>query len=101
MTKEVSIIDLVKVIRSKNAGPFELTFDIIFKDKETYEKVKKTKVITKELIAKLYHVPIEKVLYFVEFDPANAIKATIVRPWWIREASERPMFMVLNNTPRF
>jgi len=64
MTKEVSIIDLASVIRSKNAGPFELTFDIIFKDKETYEKVKKTKVITKELIAKLYHVPIEKVLYF-------------------------------------
>ena len=80
MIKEVSIIDLASVIRSKNAGPFELTFDIIFKDKETYEKVKKTKVITKELIAKLYHVPIEKVLYFVEFDPANAIKATIVRP---------------------
>ena len=60
MTKEVSIVDLVKVIRSKNAGPFELTFDIIFKDKETYEKVKKTKVITKELIAKLYHISIEK-----------------------------------------
>ena len=80
MTKEVSIIDLVKVIRSKNAGPFELTFDIIFKDQETYEKVKRTKVITKELIAKLYQVPIEKVLYFVEFDPANAIKATIVKP---------------------
>jgi len=74
MTKEVSIIDLVKIIRSKNAGPFEVTFDIIFKDKETYEKVKKTKVITKELIAKLYHISIEKVLYFVEFDPANAIK---------------------------
>jgi len=80
MTNEVSIIDLVKVIRSKNAGPFELTFDIIFKDKETYEKVKKAKVITKELIAKVYHIPIEKVLHFVEFDSANAIKATIVRP---------------------
>jgi len=80
MTKEVSIIDLVNVIRSKNAGPFEVTFDIIFKDKNIYEKVKKTKVINKELIAKLYHIPIEKVLYFVEFDPANAIKATIVRP---------------------
>ena len=53
MTKEVSIINLASVIRSKNAGPFEVTFDIIFKDKETYEKVKKTKVITKELIAKL------------------------------------------------
>jgi hypothetical protein len=54
--------------------------ELFFKDKETYEKVKRTKVITKELIAKLYHIPIEKVLHFVEFDPANAIKATIVRP---------------------
>jgi len=80
MAKEVPIKNLVKVIRSKNAGPFELTFDIIFKDRATYEKVKRARVITKELIAKLYHIPVEKVLYFVEFDPANAIKATIVRP---------------------
>lgn len=80
MTKEVSIIDLATVIRSKNAGPFELTFDLIFKDRETYEKVKKTKIITRELIARLYHIPVENVLYFVEFDAANAIKATIVRP---------------------
>ncbi|MHC2994592.1 MAG: DUF4387 domain-containing protein [Candidatus Atribacteria bacterium] len=80
MAKEIPLKDLARVIRSKNAGPFELTFDIIFKDKATYEKVIKTKMITKELIAKLYHIPIEKVLHFVEFDPANAIKATIVRP---------------------
>ncbi len=78
MTKEVSIIDLVKVIRSKNAG-FELTFDIIFNNELTDEKVKKSKVITKEIIAKLYHIVLKK-FHFVEFDPANAIKATIVRP---------------------
>ena len=80
MTKEISIVDLATVIRSKNAGPFEITFDIIFKDRETYQKVKKSKAITRELIAGLYNIPVEKVLYFVEFDPANAIKATIVRP---------------------
>lgn len=80
MKRTVKIKDIAKVVRSKNAGPFELTFDIIFKDKETYEKVKHSGVITKGLIAKLYHIPLEKVLYFGEFDPANAIKATIVRP---------------------
>ncbi len=80
MKKEISIVDIADVIRSKNAGPFELTFDIIFKNKEYYEKVKKSKIITKELIAELYQIPVDKVLYFVEFDPANAIKATIVRP---------------------
>lgn len=80
MNSEVPIVNLAKIIRSKNAGPFELTFDMIFKDKDTYEKVKKSKVITKELVAELYQVHMDKVLYFVEFDPANAIKATIVRP---------------------
>ena len=58
MDKEVSIVDLVDVIRSKNAGPFELTFDIIFKNKEYYEKVKKSKIITKQLIANHYQIPI-------------------------------------------
>lgn len=80
MTKEVSIIDLAQVIRSKNAGPFELTLDIIFKDKASYEIVKKSGVINRKLIAGLYHVHPEKILYFEEYDPANALKITIVRP---------------------
>lgn len=85
MVKEVAIKDLAKVVRSKNAGPFEITFDIIFEDAATYEKVKKTKVITKELIAELYHIPPEEVRYFIEFDPGNAIKATIAR--WVSQGS--------------
>lgn len=80
MPRQVSIVDLVKVIRSKNAGPFELTFDIIFHDRKTYDKAVRTQVITRELIARLYHIPVEKVLHFVEYDAAHAIKATIVRP---------------------
>ena len=31
------LIDLAKVIRSKNSGPYEITFDIIFKDRETFD----------------------------------------------------------------
>jgi hypothetical protein len=79
MTK-VNIRKLASVIRSKNSGPFELTLDIMFKTPEIYQMVKDKKVFTKELIASLYQIPIEKVLNLVEFDPAYAIKATIVRP---------------------
>ena len=35
-----------KLIRSKNAGPFELTFDIMFKDRESYERVLKSRVVS-------------------------------------------------------
>jgi hypothetical protein len=73
------ITELARVIRSKNAGPFELTFDIMFKDAETYERVKRSGVFSRELFAELYRIPVEKVLLFCFFDPAYAIKATIAR----------------------
>lgn len=80
MSKRYQITELAQVIRSKNSGPFELTLDIIFKDFETYFAVKEKGVIDRELIAKLYHVTPDEVLTLVPFDPAKAIKATIVRP---------------------
>jgi hypothetical protein len=46
--------ELTKLIRSKNAGPFELTFDVIFKDREGYEKVRNAKLISAEWFAKTY-----------------------------------------------
>ena len=71
---------IAKVIRSKNAGPFEITLDVIFGSREDYEAVKRANVITRELIAKLYHVAPQEILTFVYFDAANAIKITLPRP---------------------
>ncbi|EOY6325328.1 DUF4387 family protein, partial [Escherichia coli] len=51
-----SIVSLAQVIRSKNAGPYELVLDILFKTKENYERVKSSGQLTPELIARLYHV---------------------------------------------
>lgn len=70
--------DIAKACKSKNAGPFELTLDIIFEDAATFDKVRRTGVINPGLIAALYHVPVEAVV-FTEYPPANAYKATIER----------------------
>ena len=70
--------DLASVLRSKNAGAFQITFDIMFADKATYEKVKQTGVINSDLFARLYKVPVEKV-QFTEYDAAYAFKGTIPR----------------------
>ena len=75
-----NLTSLAKVIRSKNAGPYELTFDIIFNDAETMEKVKSSGAITKKLIADLYKISESDVLKLVYFPPANALKITIKRP---------------------
>lgn len=73
--------ELASVIRSKNSGPYELTLDVIFKDKATFEAVCRSQVINKTTIAKLYGISEEEVIGIIEFAPANAIKATIVRPY--------------------
>src|SRR5205085_139930 len=72
--------DLAKVIRSKNAGPFELTFDIMFDDRDTYEAVKASGAITAQRVADLYQVSHNEVLVCRAYDPALAFKITIRRP---------------------
>ncbi|MTI79492.1 MAG: DUF4387 domain-containing protein [Firmicutes bacterium] len=78
--KKVPITELAKVIRSKNAGPYELTMDIIFKDESGYQKAVNSKVINKSLISKLYHINEDQIINIVQFPQALAIKATIIRP---------------------
>jgi hypothetical protein len=70
---------LAKTIRSKNAGVDLITFDIIFSDRATYERVKRSRVLTRESVQKLYGLAPERISDFVEFDPGNAIKFTIYR----------------------
>ena len=72
------LIDVAKVLRSKNAGPFYVTMDIMFTDKETYEKIKNSNIITKDIVSKLYKVDKEKIS-IVYYDAAFSIKVTIPR----------------------
>lgn len=72
--------EMAKVIRSKNSGPYEITFDIMFPDKESYERVKASGVLNADLICRLYHVQPEEIVANMFFDPALAYKFTLRRP---------------------
>lgn len=74
-----NIRNIAKVIRSKNCSPFELTMDIIIKNKSDYDKIKAKNLINKALIAKLYNISEEKIRKLIYFDPALAIKITMQR----------------------
>lgn len=76
---EQPLSELAKVIRSKNAGPFEWTLDVLFKDQETFAQACKAEVFTPERIAALYSIPESDVLKIIPFSPANAIKITLKR----------------------
>ena len=75
----MKLSQLAKTVRSKNAGVDHITFDIIFRSREPYERVKRARVLTRETVAKLYGLAPERIVDFVEFDPAFAIKFTITR----------------------
>lgn len=80
-----NILDLAKVVRSKNSGPFELTLDILFKHQRDFEHVRKSRQITPARIARLYRVPVSHVLQIVWFEPCHAVKITLKR--WITSGS--------------
>ena len=75
----MKLADIAALIRSKNAGPFTLTFDIMFSDQASYDRVKNSGALTQASFAKLYGCPEEKVLFF-ECDNALAFKFSIPRP---------------------
>ncbi len=70
---------LAKTIRSKNAGVNKITFDIIFREQAEYERVKRSRVLTRESMAALFGVPVSRISDFVEYEPAFAIKFTMYR----------------------
>ena len=71
--------ELAKTIRSKNAGVDRITFDVIFRDRRTYDAVRRSGALSREAVLALYGIPEARLTDFVEFDPANAIKFTIAR----------------------
>ena len=68
-----------KLIRSKNAGPFELTFDIMFKNADCFREVMASGKLSAELIAQLYKVDLKQVKFFV-IESLLTVKISIPRP---------------------
>ena len=95
----MKLLDLAKVIRSKNAGPFEVTFDVMFDDRDKYERVKKSGAINAETIAKLYRVRRDDVLVCRAYDPAVAFKITIRRPVGSGDITDRDVYGCQQHVP--
>ena len=70
------LIDYTKILRSKNAGPLYITFDLIFHNHEDMCYISQR--LTEEQIAQAYAVPAEKIDIIV-YDVVNSIKITFPR----------------------
>lgn len=70
--------ELADVMRSKNAGPYQFTIDLMFNDRATYERVIASGALSARVIAPLYKVH-ESRVRIMPFDRVRAIKITIPR----------------------
>jgi hypothetical protein len=93
------LTDLTHIIRSKNSGPYELTLDIMFRDKESFEQVCAAKAIDAQTICRLYNIQPEDIINIVEFEPANAIKVTIRRPICSGDLGEKDVYGAQQHAP--
>ena len=96
---KVTLKDVANVIRSKNAGPYELTLDVLLRDEDVFTKLRQADIINKETIARLYRIPVEDVLSIVWFPNARAVKATIVRPLPSGAMGERDVYGAQQHAP--
>jgi hypothetical protein len=94
-----TLLDLAKVIRSKNAGPFEVTFDVMFDDAQKYERVKRSGAINAARIAEIYGVRVDDVLVCRPYDPAVAFKITIRRPFSSGDVQDRDVYGCQQHVP--
>jgi hypothetical protein len=89
---EHRLLDMAVVIRSKDAGINRLTFDVIFTSGENYEIALSSNLFTRESVARVTGLPLDRVVGTFFVDTCNAIKITIDRPNISASPDERDVF---------
>ena len=87
----MTLYDLATVIRSKNAGPFTLTIDLIFASEEDMDAARKAPDLAPDRIARLYNVPASAVVVH-ELRQARALKITLPRHVSSGSARDRDVY---------
>ncbi|KAF5977280.1 hypothetical protein FCOIX_6547 [Fusarium coicis] len=77
--KPKTLSDLCRIVRSKNAGPYEITIDAMFASKEAYEAIKSSNLLSASNTAKAIGISEEDIIWIGFFDPAISFKVTIPR----------------------
>lgn len=70
------LVEYTKILRSKNAGPLFITFDLIFNSIEDMQHVYEN--LKKEDVARAYNVSPEKI-EIIGYNVVNSIKITFPR----------------------
>jgi len=75
----MKLVDIAQVIRSKNAGPLQVTLDLLFAERAHYDRALASPALSRAEIARRYGVQ-EAVVQIVPYAAACAIKIVLDRP---------------------
>jgi hypothetical protein len=73
------LADVATIIPSESAKPNELTLDVIFSDRESYEEVVAQKTINRRFISELYDIAPSEILDLVMLDATSTIRILMRR----------------------
>lgn len=78
MEAGLRLIDVARVLRSKNAGPSTLTLDLMFADRAAYDLACASPALTVDRVAALYRAD-AALVRVIHFHEALAIKISMPR----------------------
>lgn len=93
--------DLTSVLRSKNAGPFQITIDLMFDDQDKLRRVLDSGVLDPVCVARMYGTSPDLV-QVIPFELVRGIKITVPRPWGSRgsgSAGDRDVYGAQQHGP--
>jgi hypothetical protein len=98
-TRLVKLGNLATIVRSKNAGPYRITLDVLFDCEDLYFAVSNSHTLNAESVARAYGVDPAKVSSFFEIPIARAFKATLFRPHAQCSAGESDVYGAQQHVP--
>jgi hypothetical protein len=93
--------DLASTIRSKNAGVDPITFDVVFRNRRIFERVRDSDVLELPRRAASFGVPEARITHHTVLEPANASRFTIRRLRPSGTPGETDMFGAPQYAPLF
>lgn len=94
----MTLAEAARVVRSKNAGPLQLTIDILADDRAGYDRLASNPALTAERIAGLYGVAACEVA-LAHVPAALAIKITLPRPVVAGSPGDRDVYGAQQHRP--
>ena len=90
--------DIARVLRSKNAGPCLITFDVIIAEREHFERVRSQLARLRTEVAIRYGRS-ENEVRVIDYAPAQAVKITIPRDIMSGDPGDRDVYGAQQHAP--